>query len=314
MQTAASLTLQPLDLRRVYIFPTRHGFLLGALLIIILLGAINYDNALAYLLCFLLGGLVLVAMLHTYRNLAGLVVSGARADPVFAGEDAAFALTIAGFPAYARFNLEFTLLAVRDRPWWKFAPGQARGVIGACASEATFVLTIPAPRRGRLALRRLRIRSTFPLGILQAWAYFETDAVCTVYPAPHGHLSLPRAAMDGIGEVGHHRGTDDFADLAPYRPGDPLRSIHWATLARRDEVLIKRFTGSGSGEVLLQWQGLPNNLDLEAKLSQLTHWVLEAERTGLRYGMTLPTVAFPLARGVAHCAELLHALALFESV
>ena len=52
--------MQRLDRRHVYIFPTRHGFTLGVMLVVILLGAINYDNALGYLLAFLLGGLFLL--------------------------------------------------------------------------------------------------------------------------------------------------------------------------------------------------------------------------------------------------------------
>ena len=94
MNRTAALASQPLvqrlDRRRVYIFPTGQGFTLGAMLVVILLGAINYDNALGYLLTFLLAGLTLVAMLHTYRNLAGLEFKGVRSAPVFVGETAHF--------------------------------------------------------------------------------------------------------------------------------------------------------------------------------------------------------------------------------
>ena len=48
---------QQFDRKHVYIFPTRHGVMLGAMMLVILLGSINYDNALGYLLTFLLFGL-----------------------------------------------------------------------------------------------------------------------------------------------------------------------------------------------------------------------------------------------------------------
>ncbi|MGH8598245.1 MAG: DUF58 domain-containing protein, partial [Gammaproteobacteria bacterium] len=173
-------------------------------------------------------------------------------------------------------------------------------------------LTVPGVRRGRHALNRLRVHSTFPLGILWAWAYFEIDAECIAYPAPRGTLPFPPTPANGVGDIGAKIGSDDFTDLTAYRPGDPLRSIHWPALAKRDEVLVKRFAGNGAVEILLEWQALSSELDLESRLSQLARWTVDAERAGLRYGLVLPSQSYPAGRGAAHCATLLRALALFE--
>ena len=51
-----------------------------------LAGSINYNLGLGYVLTFLLGGLGVVGMLHTWRNLAGLVLTPGRTNPAFAGE------------------------------------------------------------------------------------------------------------------------------------------------------------------------------------------------------------------------------------
>ena len=48
--------------RNVYILPTRPGFMLGATLIVLLVGSINYQLNLGYLLTFLLAGSALVSM------------------------------------------------------------------------------------------------------------------------------------------------------------------------------------------------------------------------------------------------------------
>jgi uncharacterized protein (DUF58 family) len=303
---------KPLDLRRVYIFPTRHGALLGGLMLLILLGAINYDNALAYLLCFLLGGIFLVAMLHTYRNLAGLALTGARADPVFAGTAAQFTIELTGTPGYSRYQLEFAHIAAPARSWWRAPTTGAIANVSSCSDQTSFALSLAAPKRGRLRLERVRLRSVFPLGILQSWAYLDTTAECLVYPAPRGQLPMPPPTATGAGETGHGPGTDDFADLATYRPGDPLRAIHWPAMAKRDDVLVKRFIGSGSGDVLLRWQDVALLASTETRLSQLVQWALEAEHLGLCYGLELPRIAYPPARGGAHLALVLRALALFE--
>jgi hypothetical protein len=59
-------------------------------LVVMLLGAINYNLALGHALVFLLAGLGVVGMIHTFRNLFGLVITPGRCEPVFAGETAHF--------------------------------------------------------------------------------------------------------------------------------------------------------------------------------------------------------------------------------
>ena len=79
--------------RQLYILPTRYGALYACMLLAMLAGAINYTLSLGFALTFLLAGLGLVAMLHAWRNLAGITLEIAKAEPVFAGEDAWFAIT-----------------------------------------------------------------------------------------------------------------------------------------------------------------------------------------------------------------------------
>lgn len=76
--------------RRVYIVPTRLGWMFGATLGLLLVGAINYALSLGFVLTFLLAGLGLAGMVHTTRNLARLAISAGRVEPVFAGESAQF--------------------------------------------------------------------------------------------------------------------------------------------------------------------------------------------------------------------------------
>src|SRR5436190_6228022 len=80
--------------RRVYIVPSRVGWMCGGTVAILLLGSINYAVALGFALTFLLAGLGLAGMVHTARNLALLAVKPSRVEPVFAGEAAQFRLLL----------------------------------------------------------------------------------------------------------------------------------------------------------------------------------------------------------------------------
>jgi hypothetical protein len=58
--------------RRIYILPSGPGVGFGALLLVLLVGSINYNLGLGYALTFLALSCALVDMLLTWRNLAHL--------------------------------------------------------------------------------------------------------------------------------------------------------------------------------------------------------------------------------------------------
>jgi len=55
-----------------------------------------------------------------------------------------------------------------------------------------------------------------------------------------------------------------------------------------------------------------DDLELEARLSQLCRWLLDAEARGGRYALRLPTLRIDADRGPAHLARCLRALALHD--
>ena len=102
---------QTLLRKRVYIFLTRYGLIFTINLIVMLLGAVNYNNSLAYALTFLLAGLFMVSMLHTYNNLKGLIISSSPSEPVFAGQQASFPLLLDNRFGSARVAVNFQMQA-----------------------------------------------------------------------------------------------------------------------------------------------------------------------------------------------------------
>ena len=71
---------------RIYILPTRRGLALIATLAMMLLTSLNYALSLGLVVTFLLAGLVAAALLHTFRNLAGIEITPLAAGETFAGE------------------------------------------------------------------------------------------------------------------------------------------------------------------------------------------------------------------------------------
>jgi uncharacterized protein (DUF58 family) len=307
--------VEPVELsqRRIYILPTPAGLLLALTLVLMLLGCINYNLSLGYILTFLLTGVGLVSMLHTFRNLARLRVRAGRAEPVFAGETARFPVLLENPSRLSRYAVAVEL---REPPVsageTESAPSTAWSDIPADSIGQTEI-RIPTQRRGRLRLPRIQIETTFPLGLFRAWSSVALDSSCLVYPRPEvASVPLPPPQMGDDEGIRSGRGQDDFAGLRTYHRGDSLRHVAWKVAARGQPLLTKQFAGPATGALWLSWSELPRELGIEARVSRLTRWVLEATNAGLTFGLELPDQVLAPASGHAHQERCLAGLALLK--
>jgi uncharacterized protein (DUF58 family) len=286
--------------RRIYIFPTRHGFVYGVVLLPMLVGSINYGSNLGMLFTFLLIGVGCVTILHTWRNLLDIELRVEQPPPVFAGDT-------------ARFTARLRENRGRERPAIRLAAdGETQPPVDAAAVAPTHCdLSIPAPRRGALPLGRVRISTVYPLGLLRAWAYAQPEVEVLVYPRPAEATpmhSSPHYVNSDRGDRGV--GADDFVGLRRDRPGDPPSHLDWKALARERGLVTRQFGGDRSERLWLDWETLPG-LETEARLSRLCRMVLDAAGQEVRYGLRLPGCRIAPAAGEAHKHRCLAALARF---
>ncbi len=288
--------------RRIYIVPSRTGYFFAGILILLLIASINYALSLGFLLTFLLAGMGGTAMLHTFRNLAQLKISPGKVEPVFAGETAQFGLVIHN-PALPRYAVGVKRATQFD------APVEFGDV--AAGTGTTFHVPVPAERRGRLQCGRVEIFTEYPVGLFHSWSYVNFGANCLVYPKPDpGDGALPLdARAKGEGNV-PVPGDEEFQSLRAYRPGDTPRQIAWKALAREQGLLVKEFGSTASAELWLDYAHL-EGMGTEQRLSRMTWWVMEAERTQLPYGLRLPGRSLRPSLGALHRDQCLEALALF---
>jgi uncharacterized protein (DUF58 family) len=287
--------------QRIYILPTRYGLLFGGALALMLVGSINYQLSLGYILTFLLAGMGVVSLLHTYRNLAHLAISAGRVEPAFAGGAVRFHLHLDNPGKFDRVAIQASFAAAAD-----LFDVPVR-------SSAAATLALPALHRGWLQLPRVTIETRYPVGLCRAWSYVQPDMKALVYPRPDDSSLPPLTFIPEDGDAAHAgSGSEDFAALRPYQPGDSPRHIAWKSAAREQVLLTKVFAGRGASELWLDFTALPPALDLEARLSRLTRQVLLAEAQGVSYGLRLPGRELGPDLGESHCDACLKALALFD--
>ncbi|HSH41225.1 MAG TPA: DUF58 domain-containing protein [Arenicellales bacterium] len=279
--------------------PTPHGLVFTLALLVMLLIAVNYNNGLAYGFVFLVAGMMAVSMLFTHRNLSGLRLAVSDAEPVFAGEDARFAVRIANPEPFVRQSL------------WLMA-GEFRAKASVPGGTTTH-MTLPArtSTRGYFHPPAFRLSSAYPFGLLYTWsaAVRAPEARALVYPRPAGDAPLPRSESWRFEEGARRREGDDFVGLRDYQSGDSPRHVHWKAAAASQALVTKQFGGADSEELWLDWDATTG--DSEARLSQLTRWVCDAEREGLVYGLRMPGRRIEPGSGPGHRHQCLRLLALW---
>ena len=289
-----------LSARRTYILPTGVGLVFALMTFAMLLGSMNYNNNLSFVLTFMLIGLGFVAMHSCQRNLVGLEVSFAGVEPVFAGQAAQFRIAVTNHSKSPRFGIrlyvEEAYSAIHD-----LEPGES----------GIFVLPIPTKKRGRIPLVRYGIRTLFPFELFRSWAWLHMDIHGLVYPKPADEAPPPPPSQMALGHRQRDaRGEEDFDGLKRFSIGDSPRNVAWKAYARSGQLLSKRFAGADTSSQWFDFDDIETT-DVEKRLSVLARWIVDADRTLEDYGLKIPGGDIPPSHGEAHRGRCLEALALY---
>ena len=286
----------PIELhrRRIYIVPSGFGLGFSVLLMVMLVGALNYANNAALLLTCLLGAATAASMLVAFRNLDGLRLRSARAGHAVAGEPIELTLSFDSSRARdaIRVDLENCCIAF------------------AVETDATaeIKLQLATMDRGWLPIPRLRVWTSWPLGLFRAWSWLHPEQSVLVWPRAESNGPPPNAPADDAQRMQLHRG-DELAALRDYRAGDPQRHIAWKASARHDHLLVKNFEQPQSRpQWQLDWRRLPE-LDAEARIARLARWLNEAHAQRCSYSLWLPGEEIASNSGLLHYAHCMNALA-----
>jgi len=291
--------------------PTGLWLLFGPILGCMWLAAVNYSNNLVYGILYLIGSLVFISIFHTWRNLAPLEVEYVRVYPAFSGGEVRVEIYFRNPAKYPVYGLFFARME-EGRSWRRadplFPPGGG-GVRVNGGDTRAVDLFFPAGRRGMYRLDSLLVRSSFPFGLVTGFFRLPVGIDYFVYPEARGSTIFP--ALRANGEAGISaslKSGDDFSGVRPYMPGESLRHVDWKAYARGRPLSVKQFTGEDGQELWLEADEI-RHLPLESRLSQLTLWVVNAEKQNLPYVLCVGKVTLPLGLGAAQSRRALEALA-----
>ncbi len=289
---------------RLYILPTRNGIVFFIVLLVILTGAINYENSSGFMLTFLLGSIGFLGMIHTHQNLNHLKITALSSKAVFAGQTALFPLRLQSKNKHQHLSILF--------PGNKKTPCCAN--LRADQHETLINLPVTTTKRGYLFMERTKVYTEFPLGLFHAWSWINLDAHCLVYPEPDTQaLRFEYNGQQNGLLSAEQTGYDDFAGIREYQKGDPPKHLAWKAIAKTGKLQTKNFHTETGNEIWLSWYRLAENMDIEKRLSVLCRWVIDAENKGIKYGLNIPDKKILPASGLQHRHNCLKSLALFGS-
>lgn len=287
--------------RTIYVFPSKQGAAFLVLVMLIWLLGTNYQNNLILGFSFFLISVMLVSVIHAFKNLLGLTFTPGASQFASVGDMAPFDIQISS--AY-QTNHHGLLLAVDD----DVDPTLA----DIAANKATHIrLNLQARHRGWLKLPRIVLKSYFPFGLIRAWAYIDLEHRALIFPRPIACDQPPLGV--GQGDEGiylsRQRG-DEFQGFQNFQPGSPLSQIAWKQYARGAGLHLKDYRATQSEHFWLDWQAL-NARDTELALSNMSYWVNHFADNNIEFGLRLPQVTIDRGVGDVHRLNALTALALF---
>lgn len=111
---------------------------------------------------------------------------------------------------------------------------------------AEVAVAVTPVRRGPLRFERCRLLRADVLGLVNACIQVELAGELLVlprcYPVPPMRLPGTRRLQRGGVALSHNVGdSQEFTQLRDYRPGDPLRHVHWPSFAKVGALVVKEY-------------------------------------------------------------------------
>ena len=288
--------------RRLYILPTRFGYLYAFMLLVLLLASINYENSMAFALTFLLTAVGIISLWQTHKNLLGLIVQLQPPEAVFCGEDISLVFKLENPNQNTRYAV-----GIQYQGYYP----EYTGVEAESSAELT--LQLPTRQRGLYQIAGVTLFTRYPTGLFHAWSWLKFDTQLLVYPKPLFDQPLRNSLVNdqsGKSNVDIADG-DDFAGLREHRSGESLRHISWKAYAQGRGMLTKTFQGHATPALWIDWKDMTAS-SLEDKLSQMSALIILAHQEGRKFGLVLPSISIKQDTGHAHRSHCLQQLATFR--
>jgi len=221
----------------------------------LLLGAVGWwkSISLVILLAYLMAALLALNAVLARRQTRRVMATPLPLAPIYAGEEASLSYQVSNTSSRPATVTVATRIADAGMTWLiaQLPPGES--VL--CSRRQS------VPLRGVYPLPAPHVRSGFPFGLVTHEQETGWAGLVVVLPARGGiepaalrRWLFLKSGGDGRIRKVVRRVTADQADtrgVRPYRPGDPLRAVHWRSSARRGQLMVREYDAAPSPDLVL---------------------------------------------------------------
>jgi len=126
--------------------------------------------------------------------------------------------------------------------------GDRAAVIEATVGGEAVSYEVTPQRRGKHEIGPASVVATDVLGLVERTHEVETRDAVVAFPRVRSLSSAVRADLRAMSRSRSQTGRNEFDGLREYVRGDALRDVHWKTSARRDELVVRKFTAEADPE------------------------------------------------------------------
>lgn len=252
------------------------------------------------------------------RALSGLQVLDNLADPRpdFAEFVAAFRTTSRGRNGARKKSI----FASAPDPRRVRGPKPANLPLLPAGGTASVTLELLPLRRGVLRFASVTLARPDPFGLFRAFRHVALPGAVTILPRryPLPAIALPGAQRyqhGGVALAAAIGESEEFVSLRDYRPGDPMRRIHWRSWAKAGRPVVKEFQDEffvRHALVLDTFAGPESLAQFEEAVSVAASFActIDTQESLLDLLFVGPEAfSFTIGRGVAHADQMLELLA-----
>jgi uncharacterized protein (DUF58 family) len=188
-----------------------------------------------------------------WLSIRGLHARRELPSPAWTGDVVPFCLIVNGAGRWPRLFLQVEDVLPR---WLRRADGEPVAFDLPAGGEVRVEYGVETLKRGVHSLSNVAIVAADPLGLFRFRKHLSAPGELVAYPVPeevpgyhlsgaerYGFRDIPVAAARGTGV--------DMDGVRQYIPGDPLRRMHWKTVARTGELHVIEFEEARSLSVVL---------------------------------------------------------------
>jgi uncharacterized protein (DUF58 family) len=227
----------------VNVRPTKRALALGAGAIALFAVGTNVQAGWVLVIAALLAGVLGVGLVMPLRASAGIVVGRRVPRSAVAGQRVAVTLRVTNQSKRLRglLTLHDDLCGEGSAVVDVVRPGEAR----------EFASMRSGARRGVYTSGECTIRAGAPFGLVRTTRTTQVASPIVVYSRTY---DVSARQMIGGGSWRATAPIGDASSVRDYRPGDPLRHIHWKSVARRGQLVVREFDTEKRAEVTVAAQ------------------------------------------------------------